>query len=325
MTELSTDAYSTAKMHSDLLAAYGAGEEAVLNQLEQIRLQLDTTDAIEPRYLLAKAYIFGNLVNIKWLYYHNQLNDFVAQNIKDANTPVYHQNYLQGIKHYSEIIKSFGETLDKDSDFEEYIAYELYRILCMSDDFREVLHIPLQESFPVEVQAQLDELKTVLVRILGQVGYPSILVDYNAYFLAKEEELSPQQILTILSNYETVVNEFGIPLHIQDQAREALFYIYLKGKYGIPKDQKKALTYLDSSTDDNLLEAVGFDLYYGTNPLIGQDKVKAQVFLSRCYANSEKVRAWSKVNEPTWYAEFERRSNALANFFKATPLGAGKS
>lgn len=325
MTELSTDAYNTAKMHSDLLAAYGAGEEAVLKQLEQISSQLDTTDTIQPRYLLAKAYIFGNLVNIKWLYYHNQLNDFVAQNIKEANTPVYHQNYLQGIKHYSEIIKSFGETLDKGSDFEKYIAYELYRILCMSDEFRGVLDIPLHSNFPIEVQAQLDELKTVLVRILGQVGYPSILVDYNAYFLAKNEEPSPQQILTILSNYETVVNEFGIPLHIQDQAREALFYIYLKGKYGIPKNPQKALNYLDSSTDYDLLEAVGFDLYYGTSPLIDQDKTKAQTFLSRCYSNSEKIKAWAKINEPTWHAEFERRSQAIENFFKATPLDAGKS
>lgn len=325
MTEPSTDAYTTAKMHSDLLAAYGAGEEAVLKQLEQIRLQLDTTDAIEPRYLLAKAYIFGNLVNIKWLYYHNELNDFVAQNIKEADNPVYHQNFLQGIKYYSEIIKSFGETMDKDSDFEKYIAYELYRILCMSDDFRGILHIPLHNSFPVEVQAQLDDLKTVLVRILGQVGYPSILVDYNAYFLAKGEELSPQQILTVLSNYEAVVNEFGIPLHIQDQAREALFYIYLKGKYGIPQNQVKALSYLENSTDYALLEAVGFDLYYGSNTLIKLDKAKAQQLFSRCYTSSEKVKSWSKVNEPTWHAEFERRSKALENFFKATPLDAGKS
>lgn len=321
MVDVLQDPSNTAKMHSDLLASYSVGEEAVLKQLEQINLIIRTTDSIELSYLLAKAYIFGNLVNIKWLYYHNRLNDLVAKNVEESNTPVFHQNYLYGVKLYSEIIKSFSETLDKESQFEQYIAYELYLILSMSDQLRHILSIPSHTTFSDAVQQQLSELKTLLVRILGQVGYPAILVDYNAYFLNKDTQgLSPQQILTVISNYETVVNEFSIPLHIQDQAREALFYIYLKGKYGIPQDQVKALSYLDNSTDNILLEAVGFDLYYGSNSLIHQDKAKAEQLFSRCYANSDKIKVWSKVNEPTWHAEFERRSKALENFFKSTNI-----
>lgn len=318
MADILMDPNKAATFHSKLLAAYAVDENAVLEQLNIIQSEVEQTDSLELRYLLAKAFVFGNLVNIKWLYYHNQLNQIVEQNIQESNTAIYHINYLHGVKLYSEIIKSFDINDGDDSlhEFDQYIAYELYRILCMSDEFRRILHIPLHSSFPVAVQGQLDDLKTYLVRILGRVGYPSILVDYNDYFIRNNENLSPQQILTILNNYELVVSEFGIPLHIQDQARQELFYIYLKGSYGIPINQEKALGYLDNSIDNHLLEAVGFDLYYGSNPLIQQDKKKAQSFFSRCYANSDKVQAWSKINEPTWHAEFERRSKALENFFK---------
>lgn len=308
------DTSLNAKLHSKLLAAYTVDENAVIEQLEIIR-GLSQNDEIEPRYLLAKAYVFGNLVNIKWLYYLNRLTDFVEQNIREQNAPLYCQDYIKGIAYYADIISSFKQPLTANDQLEQYIAYELYRILNLSDDFRKILNIPLTLELPQEVQEKFQNLNEVLIAMLGQAGHVEIMVDYNAFFLKNNPNPDAIQLMALVKNYETVVADFGIAPHIQDKARAILFDAYLHGKFGVITNQEKALSYLEYMIDTDLLEKVAFDLYEGNNPDIDQNKAFAQKLMARCYSQSERVKAWTKKHEPTWYAEFERREQALTSFF----------
>lgn len=301
-------------LHSKLLAAYAVGESAVIEQLEIIRSLAQNTE-IEPNYLLAKAYVFGNLVNIKWLYYHNQLTEFVAKNIREQNAPSFCQDYIKGVAYYAEIIQGFKQPLTVDDQIEQYVAYELYRILSLSDDFRKILNIPLHEELPPPVREKFDSLKEILLAMLGHSGHLEILVDYNEFFLKKNPSPDAIQLVAIIKNYETVLSDFSVAPHIQDQAREKLFDAYLNGKLGVTPDQTKALSYLEGVINTKLLEKVALELYDGSNPKISINKPFAHKLMGRCFGQSDQVKLWTKEHEPTWYTEFERREQAINNFF----------
>lgn len=299
--------------HSKLFAAYAISEDAVAEQLRLIH-KLAQQNQIEPIHVLAKAYVFGNLVNVKWLYYPNHLTDFVKENIREQAAPLYCQDYIKGIAHYAYIIKLFKQPLTQDDQLEQYIAYELYQIINLSDDLRQILNIPLLQDLSSNLQEKLKSLNNLLVVMLWQAGNVEILVDYNEFFLRENPHPNAIQLVALLKNYETVASDFSVAPYIREKARVALFDIYLNGKLGVVPDQNKALTHLENILDTKILEDVAFDLYEGSNSKLNQDKVLAHKLMARCYNHSSRIKNWTQHHEPTWYAEFERREQAINSF-----------